>query len=293
MEISSRLRKIGYVIYFTNMISVQKADGTTEPFDEKKVLASLRRAGVPKNLEESALAYVESKLYDGIQTGELFQHISEFLGKSDHPYTKSKYSLKRAIMMLGPTGYPFEDFIAKVLEVHGYQTSVRQILSGKCVTHEIDIVAKKDGVTAMIEAKFHNNPGNRSDVHVALYTKARFDDVKIKNAMQEGWLVTNTKATTDAIAYAKCEALKIISWSYPEGESLRDLVEKYTMHPVTVLTTLSTNQKAQLLGHHIVLCKDICQNKTLLDTLPLSKDERARTLDEIHYICEEEKTQPS
>ena len=274
------------------MISVQKADGTTEPFDKDKIIHSLRRAGVPKTLEQKALSHIQSRLYDGIQTWELYQHISEFLGSSEHPYTKAKYSLKQSIMMLGPTGYPFEDFIAKILEVHGYKTEVRQILNGKCITHEVDVVAKRDGKSSMIEAKFHNNPGNRSDVHVALYTKARFDDVKIKNGLSEGWLVTNTKATTDAIAYANCEGLKIISWEYPEGESLRDLIEKYTMHPVTALTTLTTAMKAQLLGHHIVLCKDICANNSLLDILPLSKDEKKRTLEEIHYICQEEKASP-
>ncbi|MDP3941331.1 MAG: restriction endonuclease [bacterium] len=272
------------------MISVQKADGTSEPFDREKMVRSLRRAGVPKQLEHRAIDHIESKLYDGIQSWELYQHVSEFLGSSEHPYCKSKYSLKQAIMMLGPTGYPFEDFVAKILEIHGYKTEVRQILNGKCITHEVDVIASKDGKRAMIEAKFHNNPGNRSDVHVALYTKSRFDDVKIKNRLDEGWLVTNTKATTDAIGYAKCENLKIVSWGYPEGESLRDLIEKYTMHPITMLTTLSTSMKAQLLGHHIVLCKDICANHTLLDMLPLSKEEKQKTLDEIHFICEEEKS---
>lgn len=270
------------------MLSVQKADGTIEPFSEEKVRLSLQRAGVPKLLEEKALEHVKEKAYDGIASWELYHHISKFLGKSSHPYCRSKYSLKQAIMMLGPTGYPFEDFIAKILEVHGFTVAIRQILSGKCVTHEIDVIAQKASQSIMVEAKFHNNSGNRSDVHVAMYTKARFDDVKVKNHLHEGWLVTNTKATTDAIAYASCEALKIISWSYPAGESLRDLVEKYTMHPVTVLTSLSLAQKAQLLQHHVVLCKEICADNTLLNYLSLSKEEKQRTIEEIHFICEEE-----
>lgn len=270
------------------MLTVLKADGTTEPFDEQKVRSSIRRAGIPRELEDKVLSHVNNRVYDGIQTWEIFHHISEFLGKSSHPYSKARYSLKQSIMMLGPTGYPFEDFVASVMQMHGYKTKVRQILSGKCVTHEIDVVLEDKGKKIMIEAKFHNNSGIRSDIHVALYTKARFEDAKIKNDLSEGWLVTNTKATTDAISYAECENLKIISWSYPEGGSLRDLIEKYTLHPITVLTTLSMAQKAQLLQHHIVLCKDICAKHELLNILPLSQEEKKRTMEEIHYICQEE-----
>lgn len=270
------------------MQTVQKADGTREAFDEQKVLNSMRRAGIPKHLEEEVLTHVKSRFHDGMETWEIFHHISEFLGKSSHPFSKARYSLKQAIMMLGPTGYPFEDFVASIMQEHGYTTQVRQILGGKCVTHEVDVLAEKDGKRLMIEAKFHNNPGNRSDIHVALYTKARFDDAKLKNNLDEGWLVTNTKATVDAIAYAACEKLKIVSWGYPTGESLRDLIEKYTLHPITMLTTLSMAQKAQLLQHHVTLCKEICAKPELLEVLSLSQDEKKQTMSEIHFICQEE-----
>src|SRR5205085_12654308 len=106
--------------------------------------------------------------------------------------------------MLGPTGYPFEDFIARILQSFGYSTKVRQFLMGKCVSHEIDIVAEKSGKSCMIEAKFHNNPGIRSEIHVALYTQARFQDVKLRNTLDSAWLVTNTKTTVDANTYALC-----------------------------------------------------------------------------------------
>ena len=175
-------------------------------------------------------------------------------------------------MDLGPTGYPFEDFVAKVLDAHGYHTKVRQIVTGSCISHEIDIIAAKNGKTAMIEAKFHNNPGTRSDVHVALYTKSRFEDVKEKNMFDEAWVVTNTKVTGDAIDYAKCDGMKVIGWSYPDGGGLRDLIEKYHLHPVTMITTLPQALKQKLLDNHIVLCKDICLNRSLIDVLPVSPE---------------------
>src|ERR1700733_8394682 len=163
------------------MIHVLKDDRTREPFSEQKMMDSIRRARIPHSLRGEVLTHVKSKLYEGISTQEIYQHIMEFLSTSPKPYIKTRYSLKEAIMQLGPTGYPFEDFIGKLLEAQGYTTRVRQILSGKCVSHEIDVIAEKDGHVAMIESKFHNSPGVRSEVHVALYTQARFEDVKIRN----------------------------------------------------------------------------------------------------------------
>ena len=188
-------------------------------------------------------------------------------------------------MDLGPTGYPFEDFVAEILKEDGYTTKTRSLLSGKCVTHEIDVVAQKQNERVMIEAKFHNAPGTRTDVHVALYTKARFDDLKDKYNLLQAWIVTNTKVTSDALAFALCENLKIIGWSYPEKEGLRDLVEKFNLHPMTVLTTLSQSQKQQLLENHIVLCKEIIQQPSVLDLIDIPEDKKKNVLEEIKAVC--------
>ena len=275
------------------MIQVVKADGTLEPFSEEKVLDSIKRAGIPNELQMQVLSHVKSKLHDQIETWEVYHHISEFLGKSQFPYSKSRYSLKQAIMLLGPTGYPFEDYIAKILSARGYTTEVRQVLRGKCFMHEVDVVAKpKDAsLTIMVEAKFHNSPGARSDVHVSMYTKGRFDDLKERYNFHEAWLMTNTKATIDAVTYAQCVGMKVISWSYPEEGSLRDLIETSGLYPITMLTNLSSADKFRLLQNHIVLCSDICSNHQLLDSLRLPPDVRKRTLEEISFICEREKSQ--
>lgn len=271
------------------MFTVIKANGEQETFSDEKVLNSIRRARIPQEIQYEALAHIKEKLYDGISTEEIYQHILEFLDRSARPYTRSRYSLKEAIMQLGPTGYPFEDFVARLLESFGYQTKVRQVLRGKCVTHEIDVIAEKEGKRAAIEAKFHNSPGTRSEVQVALYTHARFQDIQIKNAIDEVWLVTNTKTTIDANTYAHCTGMKVISWSYPEGGSLRDMVEQSRLHPITVLNSLSQSHKRSLLENHIVLCKDIYKDKNILDFLALSQGEKERVFTEVTAICAEEK----
>lgn len=266
-------------------MNVLKATGEQELFSDEKVMLSIQRAGIPKELEQQVLTHVKSKLYENIKTSEIYHHIIEFLGASSYPYAKTKYGLKQAIMDLGPTGYPFEDFIAHVLKAQGYETQVRQILQGKCISHEVDVIAKKGAEKAMIEAKFHNGAGIKTDVHVALYTKSRFDDVLEKNDLNQAWLVTNTKATQDAIVYGICMGMKVVSWNYPEEESLRDMIEDSKLHPITVLTSLSNNQKQKLLENHIVLCKDICKEPNILSLTGMSKIEVEKVLSEAQAVC--------
>lgn len=268
-----------------DMVTVIKANGIKEPFDEQKVRRSIERAGIPLGLQEKVLNHVKEKLHENIRTGEIYHHITEYLGKSEAPYSKSRYSLKEAIMMLGPSGYPFEDYVAKILEHHGYTTQVRQVIQGNCITHEIDIIATKNTKRSMIEAKFHNNPGTRTEVHVALYTKSRFEDVAKKNKFDDAWIVTNTKVTSDAVTFAECSGMKILSWSYPDLGSLRDMIEEAKLHPITSLSTLSHTNMQYLLNDHIVMCKDIAGNPNVLDILSLTKDERRNVLDEVFFIC--------
>ena len=271
------------------MVTVVKATGEKEPFSREKLIRSIQRAGVPEDLQGQAASHIEEKLYNNIPTNEIYRHINEFLGKSDTPYAKSSYSLKEAVMMLGPTGYPFEDYFAQVLEHRGYHVKTRQVIQGRCVTHEIDIIARKDGKTSMIEAKFHNGAGTRTNIHVPMYTKSRFDDVKERYHFNDAWIITNTKVTVDAIAFAECVGMKIFSWSYPEGGSLRDVIEEYRLFPITALSSLTQSQKLKLLNEHVALCLSIQANPYLLDPLRLKNDQKKSVLSEIDYLCQKGK----
>ena len=267
------------------MVTVIKANGAREPFDEGKVIRSIQRAGIPLGLQEKVLNHIKEKLHENIRTGEIYHHITEYLQKSDAPYSKSRYSLKESIMLLGPSGYPFEDYVAKILEHRDYETTLRQVILGNCVTHEVDIIGIKGNKKSMIEVKFHNNPGTRTEIQVSLYTKSRFEDVAKRHNFQDAWIVTNTKVTSDAIAFAECSGMKILSWSYPEGESLRDMIEEARLHPITSLTTLSHTNKQYLLNNHIVICRDIADDTSILDMLHLTKEEKQSVIDEVYYIC--------
>ncbi len=266
------------------MVQVIKADGSTEPFSEEKVLRSIKRAGIPQDLQNRVLQSIKDKLYDNIPTHDIYGFITDTLAHSPEPYSKARYSLKQAIMLLGPTGYPFEDFIARIYQEYNYTTQTRQSLMGKCVMHEVDVEAQKDTSKILIEAKFHNNAGTRSEIQVPLYIKSRYEDLKDKYNFNEAWLVTNTKATTEAITFAECVGMKVVSWNYPEGNSLRDMVEEKNLHPITMLSTLSLQQKAQLMANHTIICRDILEREEALSVLSLPLDVKEEVLREASYI---------
>jgi hypothetical protein len=263
------------------MVNVIKANGEIEQFSDEKVRGSILRAGIKEELAEEVLNHVKEKLHDNIHTSEIYTYITEYLGTTSG---KARYSLKKAIMELGPTGYPFENYISEILKAEGYVTEVGSILSGKCVRHEIDILAEKDGKKIMVEAKFHNDVGIKTDLHVSLYTKARFDDVRDEYGLDEAWLITNTKISMDAISFAECVGMKVLSWSYPESQALRDLVEKWKLYPITALSSLSQTHKQVLMNNRIVLCRNICENTSILDLLSIPPNKKEEILNEAKLL---------
>jgi hypothetical protein len=238
------------------MVKVTKRDGTLEEFSEEKVRASLVRAGAEENLVDDILSHIKSELHEGMSTEEIYDHIAEIIkGKSNH--MSIRYNLKQAIMDLGPSGYPFEKFVAGILETQGYKTQVGQMVQGECVRHEVDVIAEKDGRRAMVECKFHNGPGTKSKIQTILYTYARYLDVSMHKEFQEAWLVTNTKVTTEVIDYSRCKGLKVIAWDYPRDMSLRKMIEESNLHPITIDQSLTKERKLELLSQGTVFMKDI------------------------------------
>jgi hypothetical protein len=191
-------------------------------------------------------------------------------------------------MQLGPSGFPFEKFVAELLKNQGYEVSTNNILQGVCVKHEVDVVAKKENKEFIVECKYHNQQGIRSDVKVSLYVHARFQDISKKpknNSIHQGWLVTNTKFTDDAIQYGQCAGLHLVSWNHPHQNNLREMVEVSRLYPVTCLTSLSHGDKLRLLADNILLCKTIHQNPKLLQKYKFSTTRLRAILNECEKLC--------
>jgi len=242
-------------------MQITKASGLPEEFSEKKLLNSIKTAGVPEDVSKKALQLVKDNLSSDTDTHKVHDLVSQYLHQHSDPLSQINYNLKRTIFKLGPTGYPFEEFVAKVLQQFGYHTKVGVVLEGKCVKHEIDILAKKDNSVYYIECKFHNRPGLKTDVQVALYTNARFQDIesnsKDASTTHRSWLVSNTKITKDATNYANCQNMKLTSWNSPGKESLFHLVADSGLHPITALSSLSPDQVKILLKQNTVTLRDL------------------------------------
>ena len=263
-------------------VNIRKVSGELEPFSEEKVRSSLTRARIDKGVQDEIIRRLSSRLYEGITTRKIYSLVYGWL-KDDKPYLASRYNLKRAVMSLGPTGYPFEKFIAGVLICCGFQATVSTIVKGRCIDHEVDVLAQKDEKRYMIECKFHNRQGIKTNVKVALYVDARFLDIKDtpinffgKKTVSQALLATNTKLTSQAIAYCRCKEMQMISWNYPQRFSLRELIEKEGLHPITCLSSLSRKEKQSLLNEGFVFCHDLVEGKKWFSLVARNKLEEVK-----------------
>jgi hypothetical protein len=273
-------------------IYVVKADGTKELFDVTKLENSLKRAGATNKVVSDILSSVRERLVDDMSTHDIYHDAFSLLKKEEKPIAL-RYSLKRAIMELGPSGFPFEKYVAEIFKAMGYEALTGQIVKGFCVEHEIDVVAWNEKKLIMVEAKFHNTLGVKSDVKVALYVKARFDDLRQmtfnfggkERELTEGWLVTNTKFTSTAIEYGSCQGgIVMIGWNYPPYGNLHDMILEAKLHPITCLVTLSGHQKKELLSQGIVLCKTLSEKPEILSSINTSKEDISIVLKEISEL---------
>lgn len=271
---------------------IVKASGERELFSEAKLRQSLERSHASQDSINEIVTKIQHELEDGMNTADIYRKAFSLLRKKSRPVA-ARYSLKHALMEMGPTGHPFEHFVGELLKSEGFSVEVARIVNGMCVKHEVDVVGMKDNRHIMVECKFHNQPGRRSDVKIALYVQARFEDIEKQwkrlpqhgEKFHEAWLVTNTKLTSDATDYAKCVGMTAIGWSYPEGNSLEDRIERTGLHPITCLTMLSRFQKDTLMQRGIYLCKELMEDANILASVGVKSDAALKVLDEAQQLC--------
>ena len=245
------------------MVRIKKYDGTVVEFDMQRIKDTLERLNTDEKLKTRILDNLHKKIKEGMTTGQIYKIVFGML-KQKQRRVASKYSLKKAITELGPKGYNFEDFICRILAERGYTTKVRQTLNGEVITHEMDVVAYKNGEHVAVECKFHQNEHTYSPIQTALYVYARFLDImegykkgKEKNQINKIMIATNTRFSPDARLYSKSKNMELLSWDYPVDGGIRNIVDKKSLYPITVLTKLSKHEKQMLLKKGIILVKDI------------------------------------
>lgn len=278
---------------------VKKYSGELVPFNSDSLRHSLTRSGANSDQVDKVYAQIKEKIFDGISTKELYQLAFEALKSQRNSYA-ARYSLKKSLRELGPEGFYFEKWVARLFQEYGFESITGQTVNGYAVSHEIDVVASKGNELLAIECKFRNDVDAKISVTTPMYFLSRFKDISDityhffgqDKKFTQGWLVTNAYLTADSKDFGKYYGVNFISWDYPEKNSIKNRVDKAVFYPVTCLTTLSEDQKKKLLQHQIILVKDIIKDKKALVSLQLNPEKLQFVLEEakelIDYKLEEE-----
>ena len=265
---------------------VKKKSGATEAFSEDKLRRSLERCGASSGLISRVLAKVEAKYTDEMNTTKIHQMAMDLLQRESKTLA-ANYSIKKAIQDLGPAGFHFEKLVSQILTHEGFDVEVGTVLPGRCVNHEVDVIARGQGKTYFIECKFHNGQGKKNDIKTALYIYARNLDLKESTKVpdfDQYWLASNTSFTVDAITYGNCVGLKLLGVNYPEHETLGDLIKKHNLYPLTSLKSLKQREKEELLDSGVITCRDLWQSPDILTKMLGSKQAASQVLSEVRLI---------
>lgn len=273
-------------------MKVRKHSGAIANFSRKKLKHSLLKSGASAAEVARVLETIEHRLYDGIPTLQIYKLAADLLKKISASHA-ARYNLRSAIQLLGPAGFFFEKFVARMFEHENYQAKTNLILNGKCVSHEIDVVLQKDRVITMVECKFHSSQAACSDVKVPLYILSRFNDIaknehpifskadKIDNCL----IVTNNRFSSDAIAFAMCSGLDLLGWDYPASANLKEKIDTHGLYPVTCLTTMSQMEKEKLLILDILLVRELIENPESLNQIGISANRQKKIRAEAISLC--------
>ncbi|MCW0482976.1 ATP cone domain-containing protein [Gaoshiqia sediminis] len=272
-------------------ITIRKASGDAEQFDVDKLKRSLQRAGAEPAVIDEIADEVVGSLYDGITTKKIYARAFSLLRRKNR-VNAFRYKLKQALFELGPTGYPFEQFVGEIFKCRDYRVEVGQVLEGRCITHEMDVIATNGTEQVLVECKYSKDQGKQVSIQVPLYVHSRIGDIvqKRKDLPEyrgfsfTGGVATNTRFTDDSMAYSRCVGLKLLGWDFPGGNGLKDLMERYRVFPVTVLENLIKKQKTRLLELGVVTCRQLRDKPEVWGELGLSSRKTRQLTEELEQI---------
>jgi len=247
-------------------IHIINSKGEREMFSFQKVYRSALRAGADKDLANEIAEIIKKDLYSGMRTFDIYKKVKKLLARKNYKLAL-RFSLKQAIRKLGPTGFPFEKYVAEMFKELGFDVRLNQLLSGKCVAgYEIDFLAEKDNIIYIGECKYRNLQKNRIHTNIVLANRARFLDIsnhpflmsgKYKNYTKKTIIVTNTKFTARAKQYSKCVDTKLLGWKEPRNNSLENITENLKFYPITILPSLKSRVKDAFVSQKMMFARDV------------------------------------
>lgn len=268
-------------------MQVKKHSGELVPFRPDSLRYSLSRSGASPEEVDGVFERIKDQLYDGISTRELYELAFTYLKSCRDTYA-ARYSLKKALRDLGPEGFYFEKWVARIFQEDGYQAVTGQTIQGHAVTHEIDVVASKGEELLAIECKFRNDVDAKISVTTPMYFMSRVVDISDITytffnkslKISAGWLVTNAYLTIDSIRFGEYHKMNLLAWDYPKDHSLKARVDSNGQYPVTCLTSLNAQDKARLLKAQCVLVKDLVRDPKFLQILEINDQKKTKILEE-------------
>ena len=241
---------------------VVKFNGEKEPFSIKKVCRSAMRVGASEKLAKKIARIIEKEAYSGIKTSEIFKRVKKLL-QQEVPRAALRFNLKEGMKKLGPTGFPFEQYIGAVFSENGFKIKLNKYISGFCCKkYEIDFLAEKNNFLYIGECKYRHLPRHKVHTDTALANYARFLDIKKgysfrKDIKLKSLLITNAKFTTRAVKYSECVGVKLLGWNYPRNKGLEYLIDSQKLYPITILPSLPQFLAKIFASKKIMLAQDI------------------------------------
>jgi len=247
-------------------VFVTKADGSRQLFDREKVVKTCLRMGANRQIAYEIAEEVEKRLYDGISTDKILQMIFRLLRKHK-PTIRHFLDLKKGLSLMSSKP-EFEKFVQILLAHHGFEVSPNQIIRGKCVGHEVDAIAREDGVTYFVESKHHSNYHTPTGLDESRIARAVLEDVtegfvlgKTALKIDRAMIVTNTRYSEHARRYGKCRNILQIGWSSPINLGLQNMIEEKELYPLSCLRDLKSETRVQLVNSGIVLIKQLVEEE--------------------------------
>ena len=242
-------------------LSVIKFNGEEELFSKQKVYKSARKCGASKKLAEEVSKIIEGEIYSGIKTLEIFRRVKSLLSRAE-PGAALKFNLKKAIRKLGPTGFPFEEYVREILREEGFRVKDNRYIRGKCCEYEIDFLAEKGKILYVGECKYRNLLEGKVHSPVALESYAKFLDISNggffnKSTQLKSFIVSSAKFTKKTIRYSNCVGIKLLGWNYPRNKGLEYLISNHKLYPITILSSLNRYLVEVLMEERIMSVQDL------------------------------------
>lgn len=243
-------------------MQIVKSTGERVRYEPGKIRHSLRRAGADSDVADRVVNAVTERVTDGMSTRAISRLVARQL-KREHAALAYRYTLRDALLKLGPAGFLFERYVASIFQAYGYRTSMPEELPGLCVDHEIDVVAEKEGARVMIEAKFRNDFDYFVKLKDTMAAWARFVDMnegaaaRGKRGYDQLWIVTNGKISTRSQKFGACRGIRLLGWNYPAERSFASYVDHVSLYPVTVLHELKGEEIGRFADRGLLLCREV------------------------------------